>query len=415
MTNAVTPRIVPMSLTRAYFPLGQTGSISEEFGQLPHEIPGVVIAQDSIKKVTRVAAGGRELVVKYWEGLNPENRQAAINELVGRRFAQEILKIIGRIKELTEATGKIIIPPAFAYETDSGNVVLATNFVQGVSHLDTAFAIGLPTEVKVAVVMPSTVGGARVFPTSSVLCRSTEGDIDVALVDWESINNPELKPDFSTQVLFCLLMVACEQEGKDTVETFKRLLAESGDAWCSVIRSEENRDSLAQMVEELIGTLPPGHALSTPKEMAEHLLDVANYHQERRFILGEEIQETVVRTSEFPPSVFNEEMALQGCGGDASLLRELIPLFLHHTYGVEMGKLKEAIRLKNPASIKGFAHSIKGSLACFYDKNQPVFTTLLVLEEMGRTGRIGQAEETYLTLESQMNSVAKFLEAFAKR
>ena len=397
-----------------YFSRPRLKVVTDRFNGLPHKLPGTLVAEDSTKYVKRIEVDGKGFAVKSWTGLTSETRQAAINELAGRTIAEKIRAVIGELDQQV----KITIPPAIAYETDEEQlVVVVTDFFEGACHLNTNFVKELPVEAKATIVIIPTLAGAHQFPTSSVLCRKTRDKIEVALIDWESIHSDPSKSDFATQVLFCLLMTDCKNQGEEILEKFKGLLTQYGNNWLTAINSEQYLQCIARAIEAQIGTTPQG--VSTPEAMAGHLLNVADYYRPRNFMLWDEQDQNQnspdsnIETNE-PLNLLDEQKALSYCNNDSKLLKDLVRVFLD-AYQGWLAELSQAIKDNNVKNVQRSAHTIKGSLGIFCDEKKPPFTTALSIEQMGQNGDFIKAKETYPELESQISSLVSSLTAFLNK
>ena len=401
---------------RTYFPQGNIASVVQQFKALPHEeaVKGKLLATDSAKDVRAVSLGEEVVAVKIWNQLTLSTRQAAVNELVGRIFANYIKASIQGIGGAAEHIQNIIIPSAIAYETGD-KVVLVSQFFDG-CHLDTKGARDkeFPTGAKAIGPLIPMLSGAHQFPTSSFLCKKDKG-MEVALIDWESVNG-ELGVDYPTQVLFCLLRAACEEDG--TIEEFDRTLTECGNRWYEVVHSNENLQKIADAIDLETGILSKlSLGLSTPQEMVQHLLKVADYYKVKGFTLQEEhgsfassITEVGIQSSINQP-ILDEEEALHKCGGDHELLKELIDLFLSESTKW-LGSLRAAVKEMKFSEIRRNAHSIKGAVSLFCRENELVLKTVLTLEAKGQEQDPVGVEEHYKKLELEIMNLNKALTVF---
>ncbi len=89
---------------------------------------------------------------------------------------------------------------------------------------------------------------------------------------------------------------------------------------------------------------------------------------------------------------FDRAAALERCGDDAQLLRELIDMFLTEIR-VWMFDLGKAVEAGDAEAIKRLAHTIKGAVGTF--GAQPSYQAALRLETIGKEGPLGEAAAAF--------------------
>jgi len=98
-------------------------------------------------------------------------------------------------------------------------------------------------------------------------------------------------------------------------------------------------------------------------------------------------------------SKFDSAAILAGFDGDAGLMGEIAEMFLKD-YPKLMEEIRTAISQADAGKLERAAHSLKGSVGNFGLRG--VYETLLKLEAMGRVGDLAQAEDSFRTLEEQI-------------
>jgi PAS domain S-box-containing protein len=108
-------------------------------------------------------------------------------------------------------------------------------------------------------------------------------------------------------------------------------------------------------------------------------------------------------------AIYDEKEALERCGDDRTLLRELIDLFLSDV-PKQMSALKQAIDQNDAVVIYRMAHTIKGAVATF--GAEPACNAAFELEQLGRTGQIEAASGSYKQLEAKVEELCRTLDQF---
>jgi len=103
----------------------------------------------------------------------------------------------------------------------------------------------------------------------------------------------------------------------------------------------------------------------------------------------------------------DRKLALSRVGGDIELLREIGQLFLGEYPGL-LTKLTAAVASNDAHGVDRTAHSIKGSVATF--GAQGAYDAALVLEQMGRSGKLNDAQRRLGELERHLAALHAELE-----
>jgi CheY-like chemotaxis protein len=98
--------------------------------------------------------------------------------------------------------------------------------------------------------------------------------------------------------------------------------------------------------------------------------------------------------------VLDKATALANLGGDEHVLAEVAHLFLVECSRL-MSEVREAIRRNNALALERAAHTIKGSVRTF--AAQKAYETARRLEELGREGKLKDAEGVYENLEAEID------------
>jgi HPt (histidine-containing phosphotransfer) domain-containing protein len=106
---------------------------------------------------------------------------------------------------------------------------------------------------------------------------------------------------------------------------------------------------------------------------------------------------------------FDRAAALDRCGDDAGLLRELIVMFLAEIPGW-MRDLESAVSSGHAEQIKRLAHTIKGAVGTF--GTGPAYQASMRLEMLAKEGNPGQAAEVYRQLEQLLDRLKETLAKF---
>jgi PAS domain S-box-containing protein len=106
---------------------------------------------------------------------------------------------------------------------------------------------------------------------------------------------------------------------------------------------------------------------------------------------------------------FDRAAALERCGDDAQLLRELIDMFLTEIR-VWMFDLGRAIEAGDANAIKRLAHTIKGAVGTF--GAQPAYDAAFELETMGKEGNLAGAQAAWTRMQEVVARLNAALEKF---
>ena len=104
--------------------------------------------------------------------------------------------------------------------------------------------------------------------------------------------------------------------------------------------------------------------------------------------------------------LFDYAAALEQIGGDADLLKELIQIFLEDA-PQQMAGIRTAISGGDADGLRRAAHALKGAVSNFAAESTR--EAALALEELGKQGRIDDAEEAHRALESRMSRLTQVL------
>ncbi|AFM24655.1 PAS domain S-box protein [Desulfomonile tiedjei] len=117
-------------------------------------------------------------------------------------------------------------------------------------------------------------------------------------------------------------------------------------------------------------------------------------------------EKTVEPRSEPENSVVNRTQILDRVGGDETLLKEIVDLFIRD-YPRLVSEIRTAIREGDALKLEKGAHALKGSVGNFTSDSP--FETALQLEVMGRTRDLSQAQETMKDLEERIRHLVEQL------
>jgi PAS domain S-box-containing protein len=112
-----------------------------------------------------------------------------------------------------------------------------------------------------------------------------------------------------------------------------------------------------------------------------------------------------------PGAVLDETVALARVGDDRELLAEMAELFLHECPQL-MNDLQRAVASGDPAIVKSAAHKLKGAVDNFAAPG--AFEAARRLETMGRSGDLTGMQETWCTLEKEMDRLKPALAVLAQ-
>jgi two-component system sensor histidine kinase/response regulator len=99
------------------------------------------------------------------------------------------------------------------------------------------------------------------------------------------------------------------------------------------------------------------------------------------------------------PKIWDQPAALECLGGDESLLREVIQIFLTESPWL-VGQMEQALPLDNRAQIELAAHSLRGGLG--YLGATEVGNVAQRLEIAGRSGEMEDAAELFIDLHTRL-------------
>ncbi len=99
-------------------------------------------------------------------------------------------------------------------------------------------------------------------------------------------------------------------------------------------------------------------------------------------------------------------LALKATDGDIQLLREVIETFLQE-YPILLAQLEAALQAGNHAVVQRSSHTIKGTLRLF--GKVPSQELAELLEEMGTSGSLENATETYESLKLSLAALRRQL------
>jgi signal transduction histidine kinase/ligand-binding sensor domain-containing protein/DNA-binding response OmpR family regulator len=106
--------------------------------------------------------------------------------------------------------------------------------------------------------------------------------------------------------------------------------------------------------------------------------------------------------------LLDKATALANLGGDEDVLSEVAHIFLMECSRL-MSELREAIHRNNALELERAAHSMKGSIGTF--AAQKAYETARRLEELGREGRVKDAERVYANLEAEIDRLRPEMES----
>ena len=103
-----------------------------------------------------------------------------------------------------------------------------------------------------------------------------------------------------------------------------------------------------------------------------------------------------------PQNVLDLQLALSRVGGDKQLLREIAVLFIQDCPRA-FAEIQEAVEAGDTTKLENAAHALKGSVANFGARN--AVEAAFLLEQMGRSNKMSEAEEMLGRLESALSAV----------
>jgi PAS domain S-box-containing protein len=111
-------------------------------------------------------------------------------------------------------------------------------------------------------------------------------------------------------------------------------------------------------------------------------------------------------------SVFDEQDLLRRIGGDRALLRELAAMFRADS-GKLLARVRKAIGDSDAEELRQAAHALKGAIANFGGK--AAYDAALLLEALGRDGRLDGARDLFALLEDETQKLLAALALLEKR
>jgi signal transduction histidine kinase/CheY-like chemotaxis protein len=109
-------------------------------------------------------------------------------------------------------------------------------------------------------------------------------------------------------------------------------------------------------------------------------------------------------------SPFSADAMLSRLGGDESLARELVGLFIAECPRM-MSEVRESVVSDSADAVRRAAHALKGSIANFSDGG--AMQSAFVLEQLGREERLQDAPAALATLEREVEALLRHLRGFA--
>jgi PAS domain S-box-containing protein len=113
-----------------------------------------------------------------------------------------------------------------------------------------------------------------------------------------------------------------------------------------------------------------------------------------------------------PAPVLNRDKALVRVGGDEQILREIAKLFLEECPRM-MREVGEAVVRRDARQLRLAAHALKGAVSNF--AAEPAYEAGLRLENMGRQGDLGQADQAWAALQEAIARLEPALAALARQ
>ena len=102
---------------------------------------------------------------------------------------------------------------------------------------------------------------------------------------------------------------------------------------------------------------------------------------------------------------------LDGVGGDAKLLRQLIRIFLDDSPAL-LHAIRAAIDANDADTLRKAAHALKGAAGHF--SRRGTYDVALTLERMGQRGNVAGVEEVFVALEKHLFRLARDLTVLQK-
>ncbi len=117
------------------------------------------------------------------------------------------------------------------------------------------------------------------------------------------------------------------------------------------------------------------------------------------------------REEETAEPLLDRASLLEGVGGDARLLRQLVRIFLDDSPGL-LHAVRAAIDAREPDTLRKTAHALKGATGHF--SRHGTYDVALTLERMGQRGDFAGVEEVFVALEKQLFRLARTLTVLQK-
>jgi HPt (histidine-containing phosphotransfer) domain-containing protein len=105
------------------------------------------------------------------------------------------------------------------------------------------------------------------------------------------------------------------------------------------------------------------------------------------------------------------DAALKALEGDRELLLRIVQLFLVQAPQL-LEEIRQAVLLRNSATLERAAHKLRGSVTNFAAKN--TYNAALQLENMGHAGELAGAAEAFTELEQAMHELQAVLVEFSE-
>jgi PAS domain S-box-containing protein len=115
---------------------------------------------------------------------------------------------------------------------------------------------------------------------------------------------------------------------------------------------------------------------------------------------------TIHTVAPVAPAVFDEAIALSHTGGDRRLLREVVSIF-RADYPPALRRIQSAIRRGDSEALGAEAHALKGSTATV--GAAAARDAAAALEQIGRSGRLGDAQAAYARLQERLHRFERAL------
>ncbi|OFV99814.1 MAG: hypothetical protein A3F68_05045 [Acidobacteria bacterium RIFCSPLOWO2_12_FULL_54_10] len=129
-------------------------------------------------------------------------------------------------------------------------------------------------------------------------------------------------------------------------------------------------------------------------------LDTAKLYEAIDNLCGVQVQ-TKVRRPEVTESnqVVDHKQLLERMNGDEDLLREAVTVFLQD-YPKRLAEMSDALAIRDTEALERAAHTLRGAVGNFATGR--AFAAAMELEEMGKLGRLDQADSAYALLRREI-------------